>query len=71
MPGSSWSRLTRKPSMREQHREIKQKVDAGEAITRREARIYTWYAILAALTVFAVVGGGVILFIFMLWLAWK
>ena len=42
-----------------------------EPMTRSEYRRYTWYAVLAGLTVFGVVGGGAILFVFILWLLWR
>ncbi len=49
---------------------LKQKMADGEPMTKSEYRRYTWYAVLAALTVLGVVGGGMILFIFILWLIW-
>ncbi len=42
-----------------------------EKMTRSESRRYTWYAVLAGLTVTGVVGGGTVLFIFILWLLWR
>ena len=42
-----------------------------EPMTGSEYRRYTWYAIMAGLTVVGVIGGGSILFIFILWLLWK
>ena len=42
-----------------------------EPMTRSEYRRYTWYAVLAGLTVVGVIGGGSVLFIFILWLLWR
>ena len=42
-----------------------------EPMTPSEYRRYSWYAVLAGLTVFGVVGGGAVLFIFILWLLWR
>ena len=49
---------------------LRQKMYEDEPMTRSEYRRYTWYAILAALTVLGVVGGGMILFILLLCLIW-
>ena len=49
---------------------IKTKVENEEPLTRAEYRRYTWYSVLAALTVLGVVGGGAILFILILYLLW-
>ncbi len=49
---------------------LKRKVYEDEPMTRSEYRRYTWYAVLAALTVLGVVGGGMILFILFLCLIW-
>ena len=70
MPDSSWSAMIHKRSRREDREEMKKKIADGEALTRSEARRYTFYAVLAGLTVVGVVGGGVVLFIFILWLFW-
>ena len=50
---------------------IKAKIEEEEPLTRAEYRRYTWYSILAALTVLGVIGGGVILFILLLLLLWR
>ena len=42
-----------------------------DAMTPKEARRYSWYAVLAGLSVVGVVGGGTVLFIFILWLLWR
>ena len=42
-----------------------------ESMTRSEYRRYTWYAVLAGLSVVGVVGGGTVLFVFILWLLWR
>ena len=70
MPDSAWSGLRGKPSRRQDREILRQKVDRGEALTKREAKRYTWYSVLAGLTVLGVVGGGTVLFIFILWLLW-
>ena len=50
---------------------IKAKIEAEEPLTRAEYRRYTWYSILAALTVVGIIGGGLILFILLLLLLWR
>ena len=42
-----------------------------EPMTNSEYRKYTWYAVLAGLTVVGVIGGGSVLFILILWLLWR
>ena len=54
----------------EEREKLKNKVDNGEPLTRREYRRYTWYSVLAGLAVLGFVGGGTVLFIFILWLLW-
>ena len=49
---------------------IKTKIEREEPLTRAEYRRYTWYSVLAALTVLGVIGGGIILFILILYLLW-
>ena len=57
---------------REKIRKSNQKnYPSEEPMTGSEYRRYTWYAVLAGLTVFGVVGGGTVLFVFILWLLWK
>ena len=70
MPDSSWTAMIHKRSRREDREELRQKVAEGVQLTKSETRRYTWYAILACLTVLGVVGGGTVLFIFILWLLW-
>ncbi|MBQ5757852.1 MAG: hypothetical protein IIV93_04975 [Clostridia bacterium] len=50
---------------------LQEKIDRGEALTRRESIRYTFYAVLAGLAVVAFIGGGTCLFILILWLLWK
>ena len=50
---------------------LKAKLAREEPLTRREMRRYTWYSVLAGLTVVGIVGGGSVLFIFLLWLLWR
>ena len=50
---------------------IKEKIEQGESLTRSEYRRFTWYSILAALTVMGIIGGGAILFILLLLQLWK
>ncbi len=70
--GMPWYRADRKREARAQAREeLQQKIDRGEALTRRETLRYSLYATLAGLTVVGVVGGGTVLFVFLLWLLWK
>ncbi len=71
MPGSAWQGLRGKHSRRQERETLRQKVDRGEALTQSEAKRYTRYSVLAGLTVLGVVGGGTVLFIFILWLLWR
>ena len=57
--------------MRREREGIRRKADAGEPLTRAEYRKYTWYAVLGGLTVIGVIGGGTVLFIFLLTLIWR
>ena len=50
---------------------LQEKIDRGEALTRRESIRYTFYAVLAGLAVVGFIGGGTCLFILILWLLWK
>ena len=50
---------------------LQEKIDRGEALTRRESIRYTFYAVLAGLAVVGFIGGGTCLFIMILWLLWK
>ena len=70
MPDSAWTAMIHKRSRREDREELKEKVAQGVVLTKSETRRYTWYAVLAGLTVVGVVGGGTVLFIFILWLLW-
>ena len=69
MPDSVF-RLSRR-ERRTDRAQLKRKVYDEEPLTRSEYRRYTWYAILAGLTVMGVIGGGMILFILILCLAWR
>ena len=69
MPDSVF-RLSRGERKRDRA-QLKKKVYEEEPLTKSEYRRYTWYAILAALTVMGVVGGGTILFILILCLVWR
>ena len=68
MPGSIF-RLTR-VERKADRAALRQKMYDDEPLTRSEYRRYTWYSILAALTVMGVIGGGMILFIAILCLIW-
>mgnify|MGYP007101914373 CR=1 FL=1 len=50
---------------------LREKIDKEEPLTRSEYRRYTWYSILAALTVLGIIGGGAVLFILILTLLWR
>ena len=50
---------------------LRAKIEREEALTKAEYRRYTWYSILAALTVMGIVGGGMILVILLMLLLWK
>ena len=70
--GMPWYQADRKRMSRAQARaDLQEKIDRGEALTRRETLRYTFYAVLAGLTVVGFIGGGVVLFVFILWLLWK
>jgi len=70
--GMRWYKPENTPRSREEARaELQRKIDQGEVLSRREAIRYTWYAILAGLAVVGFVGGGTVLFIFILWLLMK
>ena len=69
MPDSVF-RLSRK-ERKADRAALKQKIYDDEPMTPSEYRRYTWYAILAALTVLGVIGGGLILFIAILCLLWR
>ena len=51
--------------------ELRSKVIREEPLTKREMRRYTWYSVLAGLTAVGIIGGGTVLFIFLLWLLWR
>jgi hypothetical protein len=70
--GMPWYQAEHKKQSRAQARaELRDKIDRGEALTRRETLRYTFYAVLAGLAVVGFIGGGVTLFVFILWLLWK
>ena len=70
--GMPWYQPEQKRVTRAQAKaELRRKIAEGEALTRREALRYAWYAILGGLTVVGVIAGGSILFLFVLWLLWK
>ena len=68
MPDSVF-RLTR-GQRRADRAALKQKIYEEEPLTRSEYRRYTWYAVLAGLTVLGVIGGGIIAFIGILCILW-
>ena len=43
----------------------------GDELTTKQTIRYTFYSLLASFVVFGVVGGGMILFILILWLCWR
>ena len=70
--GMPWYQEHRKRQSRAEARaELQERIDRGEALTRRETLRYTFYATLAGLTVVGVIGGGTVLFVFLLWLLWR
>ena len=70
MPGSVF-RLTGKERKADRAALRKKLLYDDEPMTRSEYWRYTWYSILAALTVMGIIGGGMILFIAILCLAWR
>ena len=70
--GMPWYQRGQRTQRRAEERAaLREKIERGEALTRRQTLRYTFYAVLAGLTVVAVVGGGTTLFVFLLWLLWK
>lgn len=70
--GMPWySRRVKKEQRAQARAELQEKIDRGEALTKKETMRYTLYAVLAGLTVVGFVGGGTVLFIFLLWLIWR
>lgn len=70
--GMRWYDQDAKRSNRlQQKAELQEKIARGEALNRRETIRYTFYATLAGLTVFGFIGGGTVLFVFILWLLMK
>ena len=61
----------RKEKRKNERAALQEKIDRGEALTRKESVRYTFYAVLAGLTVVAFIGGGTCLFILILWLLWR
>lgn len=66
---SSPVRLNR-AKRREDKSVLQEKVNREEPLTRSEYRRYTWYAVLAGLTVVGIIGGVLVLFILILTLIW-
>ncbi|MDO4543636.1 MAG: hypothetical protein Q4C01_03695 [Clostridia bacterium] len=70
--GMPWyAKRMRKEERQRAKADLQERIAKGEALTRRETLRATFYAVLAGLTVVGIVGGGVVLFIFILWLFWK
>lgn len=70
--GMPWyDRNMRREQRKQQNLELKERIARGEALTTRETIRATFYALLGGLTVFGVIAGGSVLFIFILWLLWK
>ncbi|MDD3400611.1 MAG: hypothetical protein PHT58_03105 [Eubacteriales bacterium] len=70
--GMPWyDKSIRKVNKQKAKQELKEKIASGDALTTRETIRYTFYSILAALTVLGIVGGGCILFILFLLLIWR
>lgn len=70
--GMPWYDGRKRKQQRAQARaELKEKIERGEALTTAQTIRYTFYSILAALTVIGIVAGGACLFILILYLAWK
>lgn len=70
--GMPWyNRRVRKEQRAQARAELQEKIDRGEALTRRETARYTLYAVFAGLTVVGFIGGGTVLFILLLWLLWR
>lgn len=70
MPDSPFSLSGKREKLPGKAQQRTRPVD-DDSITPSEARRYSWYAVLAGLTVAGVVGGGTVLFIFILWIMWR
>lgn len=72
VPGMrGYDRSVRRASRAQAKEELQQRIDRGEAMTRRETVRYAFYATLAGLVVFAFIVGGCVLVIFLLTLLMK
>lgn len=70
--GMPWHDARLKRERRAQSKaELQEKIANGEVLTRRQTLRYTFYAVLAGLTVVGFVAGGVCLIILILWLCWR
>ena len=70
--GMPWhTRRVRREERERARAELQEKIDRGEALTKRETLRYTFYAVLAGLVVAGVIGGGTVLFVLILWLFWR
>lgn len=69
--GMPWynSRM-RKQKREEAKAKLREKIAKGETLTTRQTLRYTFYSMLAGLAVVGFIGGGVCLFILILWLCW-
>lgn len=70
--GMPWhTRRVRREERERARAELQEKIDRGEALTKKETLLYTFYAVLAGLVVVGVIGGGTVLFVLILWLFWR
>lgn len=70
--GMPWHNARLKKEQREQAKaELREKIERGEALTTRQTLRYTFYSLLAGLAVVGFIGGGVCIFILILWLFWR
>lgn len=70
--GMPWhDRRIRKEDRARSDAELKERIARGETLDDRQTARATWYALLAGFTVIGVIGGAVVLIIFILWLCWK
>jgi len=68
VPGMPWYQDDTLPSRR-QHRA--ENPNRSEQLTTGQTIRYTLYSLLASFVVFGFIGGGMILFILILWLCWR
>lgn len=69
--GMPWYQADRRREERlRKKEELDEKIARGEALTTKQTLRYTWYALLAGFAVLGFIGGGIVLFVLLLYLVW-